>query len=351
MDEADRRALQFAEFKADARRVVRLAQEELVEIDCLDTEKKFPLLMKARAANLDLVAWAASNRELIENKLLEVGAILFRGFKVEGLSQFEQFACAISGELLDYRERAAARREVASRVYTSTEFPADQPIPLHHEMSYSHNWPTKIWFFCAQPAMQGGTTPIANDREVFNLIDQKIKKRFMEKRVMYVRNYGEGLDLSWQEAFQTHERSVVEEYCRQAHTQFEWRDGDRLRTRQIRQVTANHPKTGEMVWFNHAHMFHLSNLPLEVRNSLLAEFKDDEIPRNAFYGDGSPIESSILDEIRDVYQRSATIFPWHKGDILMLDNFLTSHGREPFIGPRQILVAMAELYTIDINSI
>jgi alpha-ketoglutarate-dependent taurine dioxygenase len=199
--------------------------------------------------------------------------------------------------------------------------------------------------------MQGGTTPIANDREVFNLIDQKIKKRFMEKRVMYVRNYGEGLDLSWQEAFQTHERSVVEDYCRQAHTQFEWRDGDRLRTRQIRQVTANHPKTGEMVWFNHAHMFHLSNLPLDVRNSLLAEFKDDEIPRNAFYGDGSPIESSILDEIRDVYQRSATIFPWHKGDILMLDNFLTSHGREPFIGPRQILVAMAELYTIDIHSI
>jgi alpha-ketoglutarate-dependent taurine dioxygenase len=345
MDETDRRALQFAEFKADARSVVRLAQEDLVKIDYLDTEKRFPLLMEAQAANLDLVAWASNNRELIENKLLEGGAILFRGFKVEALSQFEQFACAISGELLDYRERAAPRREVASRVYTSTEFPADQPIPLHHEMSYSHNWPTKIWFFCAQPAMQGGSTPIANDREVFNLIDQKIKKRFMEKRVMYVRNYGEGLDLSWQEAFQTHERSVVEEYCRRAHTQFEWRDGDRLRTRQIRQVTANHPKTGEMVWFNHAHMFHLSNLSPEVRNMLLAEYKDDEIPRNAFYGDGSPIESSILDEIRDVYQKSAVIFPWHKGDILMLDNFLTSHGREPFIGPRQILVAMAELYT------
>jgi alpha-ketoglutarate-dependent taurine dioxygenase len=345
MDETDRRALQFAEFKADARSVVRLAQDDLVKIDYLDTEKRFPLLMEAQAANLDLVAWASNNRELIENKLLEGGAILFRGFKVEALSQFEQFACAISGELLDYRERAAPRREVASRVYTSTEFPADQPIPLHHEMSYSHNWPTKIWFFCAQPAMQGGSTPIANDREVFNLIDQKIKKRFMEKRVMYVRNYGEGLDLSWQEAFQTHERSVVEEYCRRAHTQFEWRDGDRLRTRQIRQVTANHPKTGEMVWFNHAHMFHLSNLSPEVRNMLLAEYKDDEIPRNAFYGDGSPIESSILDEIRDVYQKSAVIFPWHKGDILMLDNFLTSHGREPFIGPRQILVAMAELYT------
>ncbi len=82
-----------------------------------------------------------------------------------------------------------------------------------------------------------------------------------------------------------------------------------------------------------------------MRNALLAEFKDDEIPRNAFYGDGSPIESSILDEIRDLYMRTAVIFPWRQGDVLLLDNFLASHGREPFVGPRKILVAMAELYT------
>ncbi|MFN2414368.1 MAG: TauD/TfdA family dioxygenase, partial [Pyrinomonadaceae bacterium] len=34
-----------------------------------------------------------------------------------------------------------------------------------------------------------------------------------------------------------------------------------------------------------------------------------------------------------------------EGDVMMLDNFLSSHGREPFAGPRRILVAMAELYT------
>jgi len=345
MNEANRRGLHFDEFKANRRRVVRLSQEDLVKMDCLDSAKRFPLIVEPSAADLNLVAWAENNCELIKRKLLEWGAILFRGFNIDGISQFEQFVRAISGELLDYRERAAPRREVASRVYTSTEFPADQSIPLHHEMSYSHNWPSKIWFFCVQPARQGGSTPIANDREVFNLINQTIKKRFMEKGVMYVRNYGEGLDLSWQEAFQTDKKSIVEEYCRQSHTQFEWRAGDRLRTRQVRQVTVTHPKTGEMVWFNHAHMFHISNLSAEVRDALLSDFKDDEVPRNAFYGDGSPIEPSILDEIRDVYERSAVIFPWHEGDVLMLDNFLASHGRKPFIGPRQILVAMAELYT------
>jgi alpha-ketoglutarate-dependent taurine dioxygenase len=345
MDEAKRRDLQFDGFKRSERQTIRLSLSDLVKMDYLDPARRFPLVIEPRADGLDLVAWAEGNRELIELRLLEHGALLFSGFEVKELSRFEQFARAISDELLDYRERAAPRREVASRVYTSTEFPADQWIPLHHEMSYSHHWPTKIWFFCLQPPQQGGSTPIADDRAVINLIDPKIKERFMEKGVMYVRNYGEGLDLSWQEAFQSHDRSAVAEYCRRAHTQFEWRAGGRLRTRQVRQVTVDHPKTGETIWFNHAHMFHLSNLTAEVRDALLAEFKDDELPRNAFYGDGSRIETSVLDEIREIYRQSAVIFPWRQGDILMLDNFLASHGRQPYVGPRQILVAMAELYT------
>jgi alpha-ketoglutarate-dependent taurine dioxygenase len=127
--------------------------------------------------------------------------------------------------------------------------------------------------------------------------------------------------------------------------EFEWRGNNRLRTRQVRQAVATHPKTGETVWFNHAHMFHTSNLSPETLKSLSAEFKDDELPRNAFYGDGSPIESSVLEEIRDIYTRSAVVFQWRKGDVLILDNFLASHGREPFVGPRRILVAMAELFT------
>jgi alpha-ketoglutarate-dependent taurine dioxygenase len=339
-----RRELHFDAFKENRPRIVKLSQEELVKMDSLDPEKQFPLVIEPQTPDLNLVAWVENNRELIERKLLECGALLFRGFEVEGISRFEQFARTISGELLDYYERAAPRREVGSRIYTSTEFPADQSIPLHHEMAYSHNWPAKIWFFCVQPAQQGGSTPIANGREIFKLIGPKVKERFIEKGVMYVRNYGAGLDMSWQEAFQTNDRSVVELYCRNAHIQFEWGEGDRLRTCQVRQAVVRYPKTGEMIWFNHAHLFHSSNLPAEVRDALLSEFKDNEIPRNAFYGDGSPIESSILNEIRDLYERSAVIFPWRRGDILMLDNFLVSHGREPFVGPRKILVAMADLY-------
>ena len=92
-------------------------------------------------------------------------------------------------------------------------------------------------------------------------------------------------------------------------------------------------------------MFHSTNLEPAVREALLSEFAPDELPRNAFYGDGSEIEDSVANYIRDLYEQHAVRFAWQHGDVMLVDNFLASHGREPFVGPRKILVAMAELYT------
>lgn len=336
----------LGEFKPIQRKVVRVSQEELVRTRFLEEiGEPLPLVVEPNAEKVDLIGWASAHRAWIEERLLRHGALLFRGFEVVGPAQFRQLGQEVFSELLDYKERAAPRVEISPGIYTSTEFPPDQWIPLHHEMSYSHNWPAKILFYCDLPPRERGRTPLASEREVTRRLDPAIQRRFLDKKVMYVRNYGEGVDLSWRDAFQTEERSVVEGYCRSAGMEVEWREGDRLRTRAVRQVVATHPKTGETLWFNHAHMFHHSNLQPEVREALLAQFREDELPRNAFYGDGSPIESSVLEEIRQTYRDASVAFPWQKGDVLMVDNFLVTHGREPFSGPRRILVAMAELYT------
>jgi alpha-ketoglutarate-dependent taurine dioxygenase len=327
------------------RKAVSVDSAALVKSSLLAPEDRFLLMLEPNMDGVDLVSWAASQREALDRQLLAHGGILFRGFNVDSVAQFTAVTRAVCDELLDYNERAAPRSEVEKSIYTSTEFPADQHIPMHHEMSYSHNWPAKIWFYCAQPPASGGRTPVSDDRKVLGRIDPAIRRRFVEKKIMFVRNYGEGVDLPWQEAFQTSDRGAVEEYCRKARMTVEWKDGNRLRTRSVRPATVVHPKTGETIWFNHAHMFHMSNLQPAVREALLAEFREDELPRNAFYGDGSPIESSVLDEIRGVYDEVALRFDWRQGDVLMLDNFLSSHGREPFVGPRRILVAMGELFT------
>ena len=304
--------------------------------------RRLPLVAQPALDGLELVAWAARHRPLLETHLQQHGGILFRNFNIPSIETFEQFICAISGELQTYDYRSTPRNPVSGKIYTSTEYPASQTIPLHNEMSYTCRWPGKIWFFCVKVADQGGETPIADSRKVFERISPALKQQFIQKRVMYVRNYGDGIDLPWSNVFQTENRREVEQYCRKFGIEFEWKSENHLRTRQVCQAVATHPQTGEQVWFNQAHLFHVSSLPSAVSARLLEEFQPEELPRNAYYGDGSPIETAALDEIRGIYHQEAICFPWQPGDILMLDNMLTAHGRMPFTGMRQVVVGMAD---------
>lgn len=330
--------------KAIRRKSISVSQQELIKTELFQPEQLLPLVIQPAVEGINLTTWATTNHEWIDIQLLKHGGLLFRNFNVNGATEFEQFIQAVSGELIEYSYRSTPRSQVSGNIYTSTEYPADQSIPLHNEMAYSLSWPMKICFFCVKVA-QGGETPIADSRKVFERIDPKIKEQFIQKKIMYVRNYGEGLDLQWENVFQTSNKSEVETYCRNAGIEFEWRGANHLRTRQVCQAVATHPKTSETVWFNQAHLFHVSSLHLKIRESLLSMIKESDLPRNAFYGDGSNIEPSVLDEIKEIYQQEAVIFPWQAGDILMLDNMLTSHGRKPFVGARKVLVGMAEPFS------
>lgn len=323
------------------RNPVRISQGDLVRKGCLSA-RELPLLVEPAGPQLDLTSWARSNRAEVEADLDRYGAILFRGFSLAGASSFEGFIGAISEGTLEYLERSSPRSRVSGRIYTSTEHPADQTIFLHNEQSYNLVVPGKVVFYCVRQAETGGATPIADCRRVLERIDPTLRRRLDKRKYRYVRNFGSSFGLPWQEAFQTESKAAVEDYCRDGSIGLEWRDGERLRTWQIRPVMARHPRSGDVSWCNHLTFFHLTTLEASVREALLSGFGEADLPHNTYYGDGSPIEEDLLEELRSAYRAETVEFEWREGDVLLLDNMMVAHGRAPYSGPRKVVVGMAE---------
>ena len=333
----------FSKFKNQKRQAVRLSQESLVTTGYLEEiGEGLPLVIRPNAENLNLVSWAESNRDFLDRELAKHGGILFRGFEIPTVEKFEEFIDKTQGGSLKYTERSSPRSQVKGNVYTSTDHPADQEIYLHNEQSYNITFPQRIAFFCVTPSETGGETPIADCRQVYRELPAEVRDRFVEQGYMYVRNFGDGFGLSWQVAFQTDDPARVEAYCREHEIEYEWRDGDHLRTRQVRRVAAKHPRSGEVSWFNHLTFFHVSTLEPKLRQTLIDEFGEENLPNNTYYGDGSPVEDEVMDVLHDAYRRATLAFPWQKNDLLLLDNMLTAHGRRPFTGQRKVVVGMAE---------
>jgi alpha-ketoglutarate-dependent taurine dioxygenase len=303
-----------------------------------------PQLITPDQPGQDLLAALQPLRRDIDEALLTTGGVLLRGFGVPDVETFQRCASAFGHPLLKYEfastPRSAVEASSGAGVYTSTEYPAHQSIPLHNEQAYTREWPMKIWFHCVTAAPEGGETPIADSRAVYRRIPARIRELF-EPGILYVRNFGE-MDVPWQKVFNTESRAEVEAFCRHARMQWEWKEDDGLRTRQLCQAIESHPVTGELLWFNQAHLFHISAREPEEREVLEEVYGIEDLPRNTFFADGSTIGDEIFAEVRAALDAETVSFPWEQGDVLMLDNMLVAHARSPFKGPRKVIVAMAE---------
>lgn len=323
------------------RKAVSVSTADLVMAETLNGGT-LPLVVQPSSEGLHLALWAAHNRNLIDDYLAKHGAILFRGFRLGNVTEFEWFINSVSTEMLEYKERSSPRTQVSGKIYTSTEYSPSQSIFPHNENSYQLSWPTRIFFFCVVPASEGGETPIVDTRKVYQRLSPELRERFIRKQVKYVRNYGVEFGLGWSTVFQTSDKRVIEDYCREHEMRCEWRGGDQLRTEAIRPAVVQHPRTGEWAWFNHATFFHYSTLEPQMREALLSELGEENLPNNTYYGDGTPIEPEVLEELRTAYRAETISFPWQTGDVLMVDNLLVAHSRNAYSGARKVVIGMAD---------
>ncbi|WP_054047855.1 TauD/TfdA family dioxygenase [Alloactinosynnema sp. L-07] len=305
-------------------------------------ESTLPLVLSAGQAGMSLASYLAAERETVRSRLRTTGAVLLRGFEVGGVDGFDRVVRALSGTPLTYAERSSPRSTIKGQVYTSTDYPPSEEIFLHNENSYQATWPLTLFFYCMQPPMTLGSTPLADIRQVYAAIDPAVRDEFARRGWMVVRNFIAGVGVPWQQAFNTEDRAQVEAYCARTGVEVEWVGRTGLRTRARRQAVHTHPVTGETVWFNHLAFFHVTTLAEDVCAGLREMFDEADLPTNTYYGDGAPIPDEVVAHLRDCYRAAQRRFDWRLDDVLVVDNMLAAHGREPFTGPRKIAVAMAE---------
>jgi alpha-ketoglutarate-dependent taurine dioxygenase len=308
------------------------------------SSKTLPYVWRNDAGS-DINAVLDASRTDIDALLHEHGAILFKGFGLDTIEKFQACTAAMPSSGASYIDGNSPRTKLTSSVYTSTEFPPELPISMHNELSYSHSWPSRLYFCCIKPAHTGGSTTVADGRALLAALSPETLKQFEERGVTYVRNLhgGNGMGKSWQSTFETPDRSVVEAYCKAGDIDFSWSGAGDLRLVQHRPATAVHPVTGDKVWFNQVDQFHPSTNPPDVYEAIQEIYGDTpfEMPQYGCFGDGSPIPEAMLDEVRAAAAAQTVAFEWEQGDMMMIDNMLTLHGRSPFTGTRKILVAMS----------
>ncbi|MFX1706732.1 TauD/TfdA family dioxygenase [Chitinophaga sp. CC14] len=310
-----------------------------------DGTRLMPLVISSLQPKGDLVSWMNANKEVFETDLVKHGGILFRGFNISTSLDFKEFMNCFNTDPLPYLFRSSPRKELSSdirNIYLSTTYPQERPINMHNETSYSRVWGRKIVFCCLVPAEKGGETPLADSRLVLSDIPPELLTRFRETGVKYRRNLSEGLGMPWQEVFQTTDKEVVLGICKRNDITCVFRGRNDAVIEWVKPAVYRHPVSGEELWFNHVLFFNKYARYEEVGLDGDSYLPEDYLSSDTFFGDGSDISYNQYRSIWEAYEKNKVVFSYQQGDIIFLDNMLTSHGRNPYSGERIIATAIIE---------
>ena len=167
-------------------------------------------------------------------------------------------------------------------------------------MMSASKFPQNLWFYSNIVAKKGGQTTIANSKKIYDQIDAKIKKDFEKNKIMYIRRYGYGLDLSWSRTFNTKNKAKVSNHCKKNKIKLKWIDRDKLLTWQINNFSLFNPVIKSKIWLNQAHVFHRSNYDKTTKLLFNKVLGKNNFPRDTKFGNGKDIPLSYLKNKKSV---------------------------------------------------
>ena len=307
----------------------------------VDLQPGKPPMLRAEAPG-DAPSWAAEHRDALRAVVAEHGSVLVRGLGLRDAAEIGAVFARLATGLMTEKEAFAPRRTYSDGVYSSSKWPSNQPMCMHHELSYTLEFPGLMLFACLRAPTDGGATAVADSPTVLDALPTELIERFEREGWLLTRNYNDEIGASFAEAFGTEDRGAVESYCRANAIEFEWQPDGGLRTRQRRRTVVRHPVTGQRCWFNQIAFLNEWTIDPEVREYLVDVYGPDGLPFNTRFGNGDPIGEDVVALLNRVYEANTAREPWQAGDLMLVDNVRTAHSREPFEGPREVLVAMAD---------
>lgn len=287
-----------------------------------------------------LTAWLEDQRSQIDRLLAEEGAVLLRGFGVTGAGELAAVAAAL-GPVVE--KGPTARRliapEIDNRPFDATDYPAGLKLEPANELTLAGHWPRRILHYCLIPPGSGGESLITDGRKVLKAMPGALAEHLTRHGLRYVRRLSDvaGSGESWMTAFGTADRAAVEAYCRRRQLATFWQSG-RLTFSQFRRAVDSHPETGESVWLNASGTWHIEKLARLLGPSQPA---DAIRPLEVTLGNGAALGPADIAALRSAIERSEQVVKLQQADILILDNWLTAHGRRPFKGTRKLLSRIA----------
>jgi alpha-ketoglutarate-dependent taurine dioxygenase len=290
----------------------------------------------------DASTWADEHRLALRAVVAEHGSVLVRGLGLHDVAGTGAVFQRLGVELMADQEAFASRQAYPDGVYSSSKWPPNQPMCMHHELSYRLEFPGLMLFACLTAPTSGGATAVADAPAVLDALPAELVQRFEREGWMLTRSYNDEIGASFAEAFGTDDRGAVETYCRANAIEFEWQPDGALRTRQRRSAVVRHPVTGQRCWFNQVAFLNEWTIAAEVREYLVDVYGEDGLPFNTRFGSGDPIGEDVVQLLNEVYEANTKREPWQPGDLMMVDNIRSAHSREAYDGPREVLVAMAE---------